>query len=800
MGLALAWTMKQAIRSLLRTPGFFVVVVLTLAAGIGANTAIFSVVRGILLRPLPYPEPERLVALHNRTVDRTGGPLSVLGLVDVRAQLGDRATIGAYTTGSANLTGDGAPERLSVGFATGDFFAALGVKPAAGRLIQRGEDEPGQPRVAVLSHDLWQRRFGADPALIGKDLVLNDKLFRVVGVLPASFVLEAGLDLYVPLIIPPEDRAPATRDQHFLHPVARMHGELTLEALNAELAVVGERARRDHPNIYGAESAWRPEARPLLDRLVADVRPSLWLLTVAAALVLLIVCGNVASLLLARAATRHRELSVRAALGASRRRLAAQLLGEGLILSAFGGVLGVLLALWGTDLLLSLAPDGLPRVDEIRVDGAVLAFSLLVTVVSGALFGLVPALGASRVDLQEALRAGGRAASAGRRPRRVRRVLVVAETALALVLVTGAALVARSFARVMSVEPGFRTDVLSLRLTLPKATPAWFEDARARIAALPGVTHAGATHHLPFRDGFSDRLLDVESAPELSGSRRPAGEFRIVTPGYLETMGIPVVAGRAVEAGDGAGAQPVAVVSRGLARALWADADPLGQKIRLSSPQGPWMTVVGVAGDVHDVGLDVPPSPTFYVPAAQHPGPGAFAFVVRGELPPAHLAGLVRAELSRFDARAPVHDVRPMSERIAHAVEQRRFVLILFELFAGLALALAALGLYGLLAQAVADRQREIGVRVALGATRAGVLALVAREGAALVGLGIALGVAGGLAGTRVLRHLLYETSPADPLSLLAAVGLLALASALAVALPAARALRVDPMEALRDE
>jgi len=803
--------MKQVLRRLLQTPGFTAVVVLTLAAGIGANTAIFSVVRGILLRPLPYQDPDRVVSIANHSAFGRGS-LSVLEYLDVREQTTRLAGIAAYSGGDVTLAGGDGRERVDVGVVTPDFFRVLGVAPRAGRFFAPGDEAPGQDHVVVLSHELWDRRFAADPSIVGRDILIDDESFRVVGVLPASFRFETRYDAYLPLGFTAASLDPKARDRHWLGVVARVPAGGGIVDLNRDLAVVGARVTAAHRDVYRDPQGWLPEARPLLENLVGDVRPSLWLLAAAAALVLLIVCANVAGLLLARATTRQRELSVRAALGASRRRLFGQLLGESLILSALGGGLGVLLALWGTDLLLGLAPEGLPRLDEIGVDGMVLVFSVLVTALTAAIFGLIPAWTASRVDLGDALRAGGRGSSGGKHPRRVRRALVVAETALALVLVAAAALITRSFGRLTSVDPGFRTDgVLSLRVSLPwpgdTATPEakaglnrWFLEATDRLAALPGVTHAGAISMLPLRDGFTDRLIDIEDQPTAEGSQRPDAEYRVVTPGYFETLGIPLLEGRLLGRQDVAGGQPVIVVSREMAKTFWPRGDALGKRVRLYSPQGPWVTIVGVVGDVKDVALELAFRPEMYFPAAQASPVGTMSLIVRGDLPMAGLAAATRAELEGYDARQPVYDVQPMSERLVGSLESRRFVLVLFNLFAGLALGLAALGLYGVLAHAVADRRREIAMRVALGATRARVLGLVAREGAVLVGIGVVLGIAGGLAGVRLLEHLLFEVRPGDPLALLAAIAILLAAALLALWLPARRALRVEPMAALRDE
>ncbi len=803
--------MKQLLRNFRHAPGFFTVVVLTLAIGIGANTAIFSVVRGILLRPLSYAEQSQLVGVANRWGKHEGrGELAVLGLLDLREQAEKLEGIGAYFPTDASVTGDGPPERVEVALVTTDLLPLLGVAPALGRWFAAGEDAPGEDHVLILAHGLWNRRFGGDPAIVGKEILLDNESYRVIGVMPPSFRFEADVEMFVPLGFTADMKKPETRDQHFLQAIGRLAPGATIDELNAELQVIAARTRAAYPQIYSADSGWRPDAQPLLDNLVADVRPSLLLLAVAAGFVLLIVCGNVASLLLARASTRQRELSVRAALGATRGRLLLQLLGESLALSALGGLFGIGLALWGTEALLALAPDKLPRTDEIRLDGLVLAFSVLVTAVTGAIFGLIPAWGASRVDVQEALRASGRTSSAGRHPRRVRRALVVAETALALILVTSAALITRSFGRVIDVDPGFRAEgVLSLRIAIATASDAppddaarravWFAQASERLASLPGVTAAGATSRLPFADGGGDRLLDLEDQPTPAGAQRPSAQYRLVTPGYLETMAIPLRSGRTIGKEDTPGGMMAVVVSESFARKHWPGRDAIGHKLRTSSPRGPWLTVVGVVGDVRHRSLEEPAGPTVYAAAPQNPGSSSLAFVLRTTTSPDQLAGAVRAELARFAPQQPIHDMVPMTERLAESV-QRRFVLVLFELFAVLGLGLAALGLYGVLAHAVTDRQREIGVRVALGATRANVLGLVAREGGTLVGLGVVLGIAGGLVGTRLLAHLLYDVSPTDPLALLAAIALLAVASAIAVWLPARRALRVDPMVALRDE
>jgi predicted permease len=803
---------RYTLRSLVRAPGFTAVVVLTLAVGIGANAAIFSVVRGVLLRSLPYRAPEELVRLFSHWKMLEQGSVSPAEYVDYRAMAHSLADEAAFAEGSANLSGDGEPERLSLGYGTASLLPVLGAAPARGRWFAAGaEEQPGQDQVIVLGDALWRRHFNADPGAIGRTIRLDGLPYVVVGVLPPGFDFFGTPDAWVPIAFRPEQLGEDQRGNHFLRVVARLRPGVNLASARAELDVIGARFRAEHPIKYPADSGFNPELVPLLDQVVGTVRPALWLLAAAAGLVLLIACANVANLLLARGAGREREMSLRAALGAGRARLVRQLLTESLILALAGGGLGLLVAMWGVDLLLGLAPDALPRPGAVHVDGLVLGFSVALSALTGVVFGLVPALAGSRVDLHDALRSGGRT-SAGRRPRRLRQTLVVAEVALALILVTGAGLVTRSFANVIGVDPGFPTDhLLTLRVDLPTPngppTPAdearylrFFTDAIARLRRLPGVAAAGAIDALPFAPWGTDNTVAIEDFPTPPGAQLPDHEIRVVMPGFFEALGAPLLRGRTFTAADRADSEPVVVINDAFARRYWHGADPTGRRLLLDRKGMPWSRIVGVVDDVREFGLDADVRPEMYFPLAQLPGRSALILLVRASVPEAEIARPARAALAALDPAQPVYDVRPVRELLAQSLERRRFALVLFELFGALALVLAAVGIYGVMAHGVAQRTHEIGVRMALGARRGNVVALVAREGALLVGLGVALGVAGALAATRALGAVLFGVSPHDPTTLAGAALLLGAAAALATWLPARRATQVDPMQALRDE
>ncbi|MBF5045668.1 ABC transporter permease [Aggregicoccus sp. 17bor-14] len=802
--------LRYAVRLMRQSPGFTLAAVLALALGIGANSAVFSVVNGVLLRPLPYPRAQELTTVHTTFAAQglEGLALSVPEYEDVRTQTRGFASWGALAQADETLAGADGPERLQVGLVTASWLPTLGVGTVLGRGFTPEEETPGRDKVVVLGHALWRTRFGADPGIVGRSVTLEGEPYTVVGVLAEGVAQPAGTQLYQPLALGPDARAESLRGTRYLQVLGRRAQGVSEAAAHAEVARVAGELARAHPEAYPASKAWRLDVSSLGEETVGGVRGTLWLLLGAVGFVLLIACTNVASLLLARAAARGRELSVRAALGAARSRLARQLLTESLLLSLLGGALGLLLALWGTEALVAWVGDGLPRASEVRPDAAVLLFTLAVSVGTGLLFGLAPALSGSRADLHAAMREGSRG-TGGTRAVRLRSLFVVSQVALALVLLVGAGLLVRSFVRLQAVDPGFRPEgVLSARVSLPDGA---YPDAAARarfhtawleqVRALPGVEAAGLTTLLPLR-GRADRGLDVEGVEPPAGAVRPAVEYRAVSPGYLETLGVALRRGRALADTDGAQGAPVLLLNEAAVKVLFPGGeDPLGRRIRLRSRKAPqpWTTVVGVVGDVREWGLDVPARPTAYFSALQA-GPSAVSLVVRTRAAPTALLGSLRTELARLDSGLPLFEVAPLSEVVEASVGQRSLTLALMLGFALVALGLAGLGLYGVIAFGVAQRSREVGIRLALGARPAQVLRLVVGQGLRLALAGVALGLVLALALGRLLGGLLYGVQPADPLTLLAVPLLLTGVALLASWVPARRATRVDPASTLRAE
>ena len=796
--------LRGALRLLRRSPGFALVVVLTLGIAIGATTSVFSVVHGLLLRPLPFHEPERLVRLYDSW---RGYPRSTISLAELRQdyeQVRALSGVGAWGYGSGNLSGNGIPEHILIARATSSLLPVLGVQPALGRWFSREEEEPGRGDVLVLGHALWQRRFGADPNVLGRTVDISGQPFRIVGVLADELELPENFDAFRPLPISGEQLTPQSRNNHFLRVIGRLAPGKTLKDAHAQLAVTAARVRAQYPAAYPSDAGFEMTAVPLLDQMVGGVRPTLWMLFGAVILVLLMACANVGNLLLARASARERELAVRAALGAGRARLMRQILVESLFFALLGGALGVLLAVWGVDLLLAAASGDLPRAREIRIDGVVLAFAVCASLASGLMFGLVPALATTQVQLHDALRGG--AASAAPRPRRLRRALVTADVALALVLVCGAALLLRSFGRILSVDPGFNPKgAIALTVSLPAGSADGGDRPRAvfrallqRLREMPGTIAAGAVDYAPLSGVANDTNFEIEGRPVPPGAQAPDEEFRIVTPGFFEAMGMHLLRGRAVQQSDGPAGAPAVVVSEALARKYWPGEDPLGRRLRFYGDDRFW-TIVGVVGDVREFGLDADIRPTIYVPHDQNPA-NTLTVVIRSSAPLAQVTRQAQAELSAVDSRLPAYKITRLSDVLAASLSQRAFALRLLHGFAALSLLLAGIGLYGVLAYGVAQRTREIGVRIALGARPAQALGLIARESASMVGAGLALGAAGAIGCSRLFAGLLFGVGPADLLSLFAALAVLALVAAVASFLPARRAASVDPAVALRAE
>ena len=800
---------RFALRMLRRTPGVAVAAIVALALGIGANTAIFSVVDGVLLRPLPYRDSRALVVLNGsfRAQGLAQIPISVPELLDVQKGVPAFSSVGGYTQGDSNLSGgSGAPERVCAGAASASFFPTLGVQPALGRNFSVDEERQGHNHVAVIDDALWRQRFGADTAIVGKKLLLDNESFEIIGVLPRGFQIDGPCDVWAPLLT---NDARLTRGSHFLRVIGRLAPGVTRAQLDGELAALSVRLSEAYPRNYRGAS-WSVHGKPLLDDVVGDARPALLMLLAAVAFVLLIACANVANLMLARAAARTREMAVRTALGAARGRLIRQMLTEALLLSLIGGALGLLLAVWGVDAMVALSPDALPRASEIALDARVLAFTMGLSIATGLVFGLMPALSASRPDLTASLKDGSRGATSARG--RLRQALVVAELALSLMLLVGTGLMARSFVRLRAVDPGFRPDhVLAMSVSLPSVTRdddeksrwvAFFTRATTRLGQLPGVRAVGAVTLLPLDNSSSDYSFEIEGYVPRSLADQPDNEAREVEGDYFGALGIPLVRGRLPAASDDSQAPRVVVINQAMAKRYWPNQEALGKRLRLNmgavgrTPE--WSTVVGIVGDVHGFGLDQPAKAEMYFPHAQMRSASSMSIVARTVGEPLDLAASARAALAEIDRQQPVFNVRTMNDLVARSLAQRRFSLLLMLIFAGVALLLAAVGIYGVMSYTVAQRTQEIGIRVALGATPANVLAMVVGDGMRLVAAGLALGLLGALAVTRLVSSMLYGVSATDVVTYAAIAVVLGAVALVATVIPARRATRVDPMLALR--
>jgi putative ABC transport system permease protein len=795
---------RFGVRQLARSPGFTALALLTLALGIGATTAIYSVVNPVLFQALPYPEPDRLVTVWERGNDGGEDNTGYATFLDVQRMARSFEAIAVMSSWQPTLQEHGDPERFSGQRVTGDFFKVLGVGPALGRDFTAAEQIRGQHRVTILSHQLWQRRFGGDSTLLGRSITLDGIPYTVVGVMPQQFesLLSPTAELWAPLGY--EVSLPwACRTCHHLREVARLKPGVSAAAAERELEVISGRLVAEYPREYSGEGMM---VIPLQARLTRDVRPALLAVLGAVALVLLITCANVSALLLGRALSRESEFAVRGALGAGRWRVVRQLLTESVLLAVLGGAAGVGIAVAGVKALVALGPASLPRVGAIGIDGGVLAFSALLTVVTGLAFGLVPALATAKPNLFSALRPGGRLT--GQRSRRLARAaLVTGEIAMAVMLLVGAGLLLRSLEKLLAQDPGFdpsRLLTMQVQTTGARYTtdaPVWtfWDRALASVLAVPGVESAAWTSQLPMGGNIDRWGIQIEGKLLNNPEDAPSADRYSVSPGYLELMKIPLLRGRVFTAQDAATAPPVALVSETMARIGWEGADPIGSRIRMGGPDKPWRTVVGVVGDVRHTGLDEEQAPQFYLPEAQgHFADGAMDLVVRTKGDPAGLARPVQAAIHAVDPSLPILQLAVMEDVISATAKQRRFALVLFQVFAGVALLLAAAGIYGVLAGNVAERTREIGIRSALGASRRGLLGLVLRQGLALALGGIVIGGAASLVLSRFLQQMLYGISPQDPLTF-AGVFVVLLAVVLAACwAPALRATRVSPLEAIR--
>jgi putative ABC transport system permease protein len=803
---------RYGMRSLVKRPGFTAIAVVTLALGIGANTAIFSVVNAVLLRPLPYAESERLFVpwgTRSDSQDRTN--VSYPDFVDWQAQTKTLEHVAAYNSAGTLLReGDADPEAISGVAVSADLFPLLKVAPILGGPFARADDKPNAPPVIVLGFDLWRRRFNADPNIIGRQIKIGNASATVLGVMPEGFRFPAQAtktEFLRPLAATLGDRT-QRRNSYSLRVVARLKPGLTTAAAESEMRTIGAQLEQQYP-----DEGFRLGARliSLHESVTWGSRAPLLVLLGAVGFVLLIACANVANLLLARAAARHREMAIRAALGAGRRRVVRQLLTESLLLSLIGGALGLLVAWWGVHLLLAASPLNIPRLTEVSLDTNVLAFTAAISVLTGVIFGLVPALQASRADLQDALKEGGRVGGAVRN--RVRALLVVVEVALSLVLLVGAGLLGESFLLLSKVSPGFEPEhVLTTDLSLAKARypkpeqqQAGFAEIVKRVAALPGVEAAAVIYPLPLAGDSNSGTFLIAGRPAVRPEDKPTSNHRVISPDYFRALNIRLSRGRPFNERDAQDTPPVIIVNETFARRYFAGTEALGQHIIIEGERGdnavpPAREIIGIVGDVRHESLDTESGPEYYVPYTQAPE-AYMSLVVRSAFGnPVAVAASVREAIKQMDKDQYVAAIQPMTKLVAESVARRRFNALLTGLFAVVALVLAAVGIFGVLNYTVAQRTQEIGLRVALGAQTRDVLRLVLGEGVRLILFGLALGLAASLALTRVLAGMLFGVTPTDPLTFVAVCFVLASVAMLACYVPARRATKVDPVVALRNE
>ncbi len=797
--------LRYGIRLLAKNPGFTTVAVLTLALGIGANTAIFSVVDTVLLRPLPYPEPDRIVTLWSFwKITGSLGQVSAPDFHDWHDQSTSFDAMAYYQGGETSVSAGSNADFAQVAGVTPEFFRVLGVKAAAGRLFAMEEDSKGGAPVAVLSDAFWQRNFGRSPLALGQQIKMMDRSFTVIGVMPRGFQFPGLTDVWFPAAIQAET---VSRSAHNYRVIASLKRGVGLEQAQAQMTVIGARLEQQYPESNKNKNA---AVVRMQDQLVSNVRSTLYLLLAAVALILMIACANVANLLLARATSRAREIAIRTAVGATRGRIVRQLMIESGTLALLSGALGAVLASWGTSTLVALAPESVPRLGDAGVDGRVLGFVIFASLASSIFFGLAPALHASRVDLNEALKQGTSRSGASSSAGRIRSALVVAEIALSLVLVASAGLLLKSLLVISGVDLGFRPDhLLVIKTSVPSAglegakrATRFYSQFLERIAATPGVISAAAAYGLPASDDGSNGtyLLEDDPGPEHMTVNGPQAGFRVVTPGYFRTLGIPLKKGRDFDSRDEYDAPFSAIISESLARKSFGNADPIGKKILCGLDSLQWMTIVGVAGDIRVASPTTLPGPEIYMPYLQHPEPAtAMHVAVKTAAIPMSLAATLRQTARDLNADVPTQ-FTSMETMLADSISASRFRAALLGIFAALALCLSMAGVYGVMIYTVSQRTSEIGVRMALGAEPQDILRLVVGHGLRLSLIGVAIGIAGAFALTRLLEGFLYGTGATDPATLAAVCALLLAAALLACWIPARRAMRVDPMVALRYE
>ena len=814
---------RYGFRGLTRSPGFTTVALLSLAIGISANTAIFSIVNTLLLRPLPYKDANRLVILWNRSpgLGITEDWFSTGQYFDIKTEHHGFEDVAIAIGGNENLTGDGEPERVGTIHVSSNLLPMLGVEPARGRLVVPSEDAKGSAGTAILGHGMWVRRYGSDPHIIGKSLTINGSTYQVIAILPRSFSLSREVlptlggaeqaEILLPLPLGPD--AMQNRDHEDYNIIGKLKKGVTLQQAQAEMDTITARLRRDHATNYPPNGGLTFGIVPLSEQVVGDSRGALFVLLFAVGFVLLIACANVANLQLSRALVRQKEIAVRMAIGANRVRIARQLLTESLLLSLCGGTIGVLLAFGSLKWVRILGPGSVPRLNDISIDGQVLLFTLLISLVSGAMFGLAPALRVSHIDLHFALKEGGRgSADAGAmwgRGKSLRKSLVVSELALSVLLLIGATLLIRSFASLQSVSPGFNPkNVLTLELTMTgdryrqdQTVLSTYKQIMEQVARLPGVQYIGAITSLPLSQMFAWGPITVEGRIPPPGENFINADVRVITGHYFEAMQIPLREGRFFNESDTKTSPPVGIVDEYMAKQLWPNQSALGKRLHNGgiTDKDLWITVVGVVGRIKQYTLDSDSRIAIYYPQTQFVT-NEMNVVVRTNGDPAALYSAARKEIQNVDRDLPIFHVVTMDQRVQESLARRRFSMLLLSLFAGLAVALAMIGIYGVVSYVVNQGTREIGIRLALGATPRAILHLVIGRAMALAIPGVLIGLLGSLAFTRMMRGLLFGVSPVDPLTFLAIPLLLALVALLASYIPAQRATRVDPSVSLHSE
>ncbi len=799
--------LRYAVRMLVGNPGFTLVSVIALALGIGANAAIFSVVNGVLLRPLPFKQPDRLMMIRETKLPQFPEFSVASGnFLDWKKQNTVFERLVAFKPSALNLIGTGDPERLRALNVTEGFFAMLGAQPQLGRDFLAEEDQPGHNNVVILSNGLWQTRFGGDPKILNQAITLNGQAYTVIGVMPATFHFRSGeneLDIWTPMAF--TEQQAQNHGGHDLAAIGKLKSGVTVDQARAEMSAIAGRLASQYP----ADTGWNVKIMPLLEFSVRSIKPALIVLLVAVAFVLLIACANVANLLLARAAGRQKEIATRTALGAGRWRIVRQLLTESVLLSFVGGSVGLVFAKWGMDLLLTLAPADLPRLDNVSLDGRALAFTATITLLTGVIFGLVPALQASKPNLNETMKDAGRGSTEGGRRKLIRSTLVVLEVASALVLLVGAGLMIKSFWRLQKVDPGFIPDnALTVSVSLPKGKypeetqqVAFFQQLIQRARALPGVQAAGAGQVIPLSGNDFVLAFEIDGRPPLPPEVTQSTNYYSVSADYFKAMGIPLRRGRLFTERDTKDSPRVALINETMAKKIFSDEDPIGKRITFDNRQKnpEWFEIVGIVGDVKQYGLDQLTTMQTYEPFTQQTFP-YMTLVVRTVGDPANLSGAIRSEILKLDKEQPATNIKTLNEFFSTSIAQQRFSVVLLAVFAAVALVLAAVGIYGVLSYAVTQRTHEIGIRMALGAGRRDVLRLVVGQGMLLTAIGVVGGLVAAFALTRLMASLLFGVTATDAVTFGSVASVLLVVALLACYIPARRATKVDPLVALRYE